>query len=276
MSRCADTGAGAGRRRHAGAPPPPRSPGAARARAAIPGLALVWLAIACAGVPGPEQGPGYDFFAPASPGEDVWYEKVAEWQTRAREDEMGPLPPPPEPGTPPNRLKAAPSPSGTPPLPEKLSEFAHRARHRLARDIFQWTRRTAPFYYQWDADEKPEDDHWPTYSELVARNGDDCDGLDLMAYRLLIDFGFPREQLYRAIVRRDRDAANHMVTLWFEDREDPWVFDASGVVSSELIRFSAVEGWTPTHLFNEREQYAIRKRGVQPLRTTRAHHAEAE
>ncbi len=69
------------------------------------------------------------------------------------------------------------------------------------------------------------------------------------------EFGFPPDQLFRAIVRRDRDGANHMVTLWFEDRDDPWVIDATGAVTGSVRRFSDLPGWTPTKVFNEREQY---------------------
>ena len=74
-------------------------------------------------------------------------------------------------------------------------------------------------------------------------------------HKLMREFGFPPDQLFRAIVRRDRDRANHMVTLWFEDRDDPWVIDAIGAVTSKVRRFSDLSGWTPTKVFNEREQY---------------------
>ncbi len=112
-----------------------------------------------------------------------------------------------------------------------------------------------------DLDYDGEFDAWTSYEggEPVVRvldtNGDDCDGLDLIAYKLMRDFGFPPDQLFRAIVRRDRDRANHMVTLWFDNRDDPWVIDSIGAVTTNVRRFSDLPGWTPTKVFNEREQY---------------------
>ena len=72
------------------------------------------------------------------------------------------------------------------------------------------------------------------------------------------EFGFPQDQLYRAIFRRERDLGNHMVTLWFEDPRDPWVIDASGVVTKRVRRFSELLGWTPTVLFNDTTQVTPR------------------
>ena len=66
--------------------------------------------------------------------------------------------------------------------------------------------------------------------------------------------------MYRAIVRRDSNLKNHMVTLWFEDPADPWVIDATGAMVLEMSRFSSVNGWTPTKMFNETEQYKVVQR----------------
>ena len=104
----------------------------------------------------------------------------------------------------------------------------------------------------------PADDHWPTVADLLETNGDDCDGLDLIAYQLLIEFGFDRRELYRAIVRSDKGTGNHMITLWFEGgTRDPWVFDATGAVTTEMVRFSQVFGWYPIKVFNEHTQYTV-------------------
>jgi hypothetical protein len=168
-------------------------------------------------------------------------------------------------------------------LSRKLVAFEAESRLKLARQISLWARLTARQHYLFDDGSSPdesfspaeedlaseaitlENDHWPTFPELIARNGDDCDGLDLIAYQLLREFGFDRDRIFRAIVMRNRDRANHMVTLWFEDPHDPWVFDATGALTRTLIRFSELKGWTPTNVFNETVQYSAVERGTESL-----------
>ena len=79
---------------------------------------------------------------------------------------------------------------------------------------------------------------------------------------MLREFGFPKDRVFRAILRRNRDQANHMVTLWFEDARDPWILDATGAVTFQMRRFSQLEGWTPTKIFNERAQYLANEIGA--------------
>ena len=62
------------------------------------------------------------------------------------------------------------------------------------------------------------------------------------------------------IVRRNSNLKNHMVTLWFEDPKDPWVIDATGATVLDVTLFSRIEGWTPTKMFNETEQYKVVQR----------------
>jgi hypothetical protein len=212
----------------------------------------------------------YDFFALYEPASDPWHDQVVEWQERARKD---------------HPAVSIEPPTDLPPLSKRsilqkqqlralIGEFEVEQRHALARRISKWTWLKGRYYYVPDEGETSPDeekglpamgDYWPTYSELVDANGDDCDGLDLLAYQLLREFGFPKDQLFRAILLRHRDNANHMVTLWFEDPGDPWVFDATGAATREFVRFSEVEGWTPTHVFNETAQYTVVERnGANP------------
>ena len=72
---------------------------------------------------------------------------------------------------------------------------------------------------------------------------------------MLRDLGFGENSVYRAIVRRRSDSLHHMVTLWLEDRNDPWVIDPTGVMAPELRRFSEIRGWTPIKLFSETETF---------------------
>ncbi len=221
--------------------PPPSA--AARALLALT-LGLCLLGAGCATPPPARQ---FDFFRPSQPASDPWFEMVSDWQERARRDEHVSVE-----GA--RGMRAARL-SGV--LRRKMGAFEAEERLALARKINLWTRLEGRKHYRFDGNDEAEDDHWPTFAELVEANGDDCDGLDLIAYQLLIEFGFPRDRIYRAVIRRDRDRANHMVTLWFEDPQDPWVFDATGAISYELLRMSEIQGWTPTTMFNERHRYSV-------------------
>ncbi len=217
---------------------------------ALSSAALLSLALACASTPSGRGLDQFDLLSESGLGgdDDVWFHKVEEWQQRARSEG--------------NRLPKAERSlrksefSGQ--LLQGMSAYRDSERRELARRITDWSQRTARKHYRFDpGNNSAEFDRWPTVGELLANNGDDCDGLDLIAYQLLREFGFPSDQLFRAIVRRNRDNANHMVTLWFEDPEDPWILDATGAVSVKFRRVSELEGWTPTKVFNERTQFTV-------------------
>ena len=215
--------------------------------------ALIALSVGCAsGGSSRAKSPNakqFDFFAAAIPNDDKadpWYPKVVEWQGRMQSE--GKRLPASE------RSMRGSETSGK--LLTAMSAFRDEERRDVAARVTDWSQHLARRYYKWDpASDDPRFDHWPTVGQLLANNGDDCDGLDLIAYQLLREFGFPKDKLFRAILERDRDKANHMVTLWFEDPTDPWVLDATGAVTFEMRRFSELEGWTPTKIFNERVQY---------------------
>jgi len=196
----------------------------------------------------------FEWFTPAAPGDDdPWYPKVEEWQGRARAE-----------GTRlPKTSRSLRSAEFSGELLAAMSAYRDSERRELARRITDWTQRTARKHYKFDPGrDDPIYDRWPTVGELLANNGDDCDGLDLIAFQLLREFGFPPEQIYRAIVRRNRDNANHMVTLWFEDPADPWVLDATGAVTVQFRRASELPGWTPTKLFNLDQQFDVVEKGA--------------
>jgi hypothetical protein len=207
------------------------------------------LALGCA-TAGVRPAPRFELRSQAGLGgdDDPWYPKVAEWQTRMRAE-----------GT---RLPAAKHSLSTAEfngmLLDEMSAYRDEQRVELARRIDDWAQRVARRHYVWDPSRDPRYDHWPTVGELLANNGDDCDGLDLIAFQLLREFGFPPEQVFRAILRRDKDRANHMVTFWFEDPNDPWVLDATGAATLSMRHFSELPGWTPTKVFNEWTQYTVR------------------
>jgi hypothetical protein len=76
----------------------------------------------------------------------------------------------------------------------------------------------------------------------------------------LRDLGFASDEVFRAIVYRNEDMQHHMVTLWFEDAEDPWVIDPTGAMTSGMPRMSEVPGWTPLKVFSEDSSYTVKSR----------------
>ncbi len=102
-------------------------------------------------------------------------------------------------------------------------------------------------------------DHWATLEETLRNDGDDCDGLELLVYHGLRDLGFSEQEVYRAVVYRPSDGQHHMVTLWFEDREDPWVIDPTGAMSEGMQRMSSLASWVPLKVFSENTDYTVRR-----------------
>jgi hypothetical protein len=190
---------------------------------------------------------GYRFFAEPAPPSDPWYENVERWQERERRDR------PDEALADAVAVREAGPYSGL--LRVKMGRWESRERLAMAKRLAEWAQAESRRHYRFDPLTTQAEDPWPTTKDLLDTNGDDCDGLDLITYKLMREFGFPPDQLFRAIVRRDRDRANHMVTLWFEDRDDPWVIDATGAVTQKVRHFSDLPGWTPTKVFNEQAQY---------------------
>ncbi|HTY16855.1 MAG TPA: hypothetical protein VMH82_03915 [Myxococcota bacterium] len=229
---------------------------------------LLALALGCAtgSHGGASAGKHYDFFAaPVANNDDVdpWYPKVVEWQGRAQKDK-------PEPLLVTHRSLANAENTGW--LRLEMGAWREEERRALAKRILDWTQHQARKHYKLDLTNDPVFDHWPTVGELLVDNGGDCDAVDLIAYQLMREFGFPADHLYRAIVRRDRDRANHMVTLWFETGDDPWVLDATGAMTFSMRHFSELPGWTPTKVFNEDKQFLAVERSAPPREPAVAGH----
>jgi hypothetical protein len=206
--------------------------------------AFLALAAGCAKPPRPEV--SYRFFVGAEPG-DVWYEKVRDWQAREVAGNPAEL-----------RRRAEPDArSGL--LREKFRAFADAEKRRLAERFVEWAQDQAMQHYRFDERLDLAGDDWPTTKDLFEKNGDDCDGIDLIAYNLLLDLGFPEAQVFRAVIRRDHDGEFHMVTLWFEDPDDPWVIDATGAMTLKMRRLSKLPGWTPAVIFNASGHYTVRR-----------------
>ena len=203
---------------------------------------------------------GLDYFRrPQS--DDVWSSKIEGWQRRERFDAalLAPLESGPA-------VRSAGYSAANEHLPTdqaaegglraKYFDFRASRRRALAEEVASWIQSEAKQHYREDG----AVDHWATLEETLARGGDDCDGLELLAFHALRDLGFSASEVYRAIVVRPSDGQHHMVTLWFEDPEDPCVIDPTGAMTLGMPRMSELPAWTPIKVFSERLEYTVRDR----------------
>lgn len=201
-------------------------------------LALALQVSGCAAPGGPE---GYDYFARPDR-RDPWSLQILRWQVRARADVAAEPPRP------------APLPAADPDdLGSSYRSFVAERKRALVLEVAHWAQNQGARHYVAD----DGIDYWPTLREILARNGDDCDGLELLTYYLLRDLGF--RDVYRAIVWRPSDDQHHMVTLWFEQPGDPRVIDPTGAMTLGAPRMSEVRGWVPLKVFDESREYTVRR-----------------
>ena len=195
----------------------------------------------------------YDYFAaPAT--DDAWSPKILGWQERerSREGVVASGSPASVSGS---GSGSAPGSARTPDLRSALDRFRVEQRRATARQIASWIQVQARQHYVPDG----AVDHWATLRETLARGSEDCDGLELVVNRLLRDLGFGDDEVYRAIVYRPADGQHHMVTLWFEDRNDPWVIDPTGAMTAGMPHMSELRDWVPLKVFSETREYTVRE-----------------
>ena len=213
----------------------------------------------------------FAFFERPDPG-DPWSAKIIGWQRRERADAGAPigLPPVAESGDRPLAPLAAavvdrkvPAPgaamvaAGAAPgdgLRAKYVAFRAERKRAVARDFAAWVQAQAKEHYVADG----PIDHWATLEETLRADGDDCDGLELLTFHALRDLGFGDHEVFRAIVYRPSDGQHHMVTLWFEDADDPWVIDPTGAMTHGMPRMSEMPAWVPLKLFTDTVEYTVR------------------
>ncbi len=218
------------------------SRGSTRAGAALVGLLLLLLAGGCAGHSF-DVATAYDYFV-APDRNDAWSRKIRGWQERERSHEMPAV-------ARAGRLQGAAA--AVPNLRTKYDEFRASQRRSQARELATWIQTQAPNHYVADG----AVDHWATLEETLARNAEDCDGLELLVYNMLRELGFAESEVFRSIVVRPSDGQHHMVTLWFEDPQDPWVIDPTGAMTAGMPRMSDVPGWVPLKVFSEHRDYTV-------------------
>jgi hypothetical protein len=248
-------------------------------------LLSLTLAFGCAALL--VQTPRLEYFGAPSP-DDPWSPKIRSWQRRERAEHAGAaaeLPPVSEVGAAGSALLPAASgpareadeseASGTRPvdlqhsaraqssvdeaaeetLRGKYFSFRANRRREIAREFAAWVQDQAKEHYVPDG----PIDHWATLEETLHGGGDDCDGLELLAFHGLRDLGFDDSEVFRSIVYRPSDGQHHMVTLWFEDPNDPWVIDPTGAMTTGMPRMSQLPAWVPLKVFSETAEYTVRR-----------------
>jgi hypothetical protein len=186
------------------------------------------------------------FTAPAP--DDAWSRKIRGWQQREREAPSGPAPVAAEPP------RVDPAERGL--LRNKYNEFLVERKRQVAAELATWIQEQSRDHYIPDGPV----DHWATFEETLQNNGDDCDGLELLAYHFLRQLGFGEDEVFRAIVVRPSDGQHHMVTLWFETPNDPWVIDPTGAMTTGMPHMSEVPGWRPLKVFSEKRDFTVTQR----------------
>jgi hypothetical protein len=222
---------------------------------------LLLSGMGCAGISLSERSEGgLDYFHRPHP-DDVWSPKIEGWQRRERFDAalLAPLASGPAVesagySAADEQLPADQAAEGG--LRAKYFSFRAERRRALAEDVAGWIQAEAKQHYREDG----AVDHWATLEETLARGGDDCDGLELLAFHALRDLGFSASEVYRAIVVRPSDGQHHMVTLWFEDSDDPWVIDPTGAMTLGMPHMSELADWVPIKVFSESLEYTVRDR----------------
>ncbi len=217
-------------------------------------VASLGLGMGCAGFA--RYGARYVYFAQPSP-DDAWSPKIHGWQRRERADGevvLGVAPPVAGAGDESASHQPPSATPGEPGLRAKYATFRAERKRAVARDFADWIQSEAKNHYVADG----PIDHWATMDETLAGNGDDCDGLELLVFNGLRELGFD-DEVFRSIVYRPSDGQHHMVTLWFEDRDDPWVIDPTGAMSRGMRRMSEIPGWVPLKVFSETEEFSVRR-----------------
>jgi hypothetical protein len=184
------------------------------------------------------------YFNPPAP-DDAWSRKIRGWQQREQVAPAGPAPvavgPP----------RVDPAERGS--LRNKYNEFLIERKRQVASELATWIQEQSRDHYIPDGPV----DHWATFEETMQNNGDDCDGLELLVDHMLRELGFREDEVFRAIVVRPSDGQHHMVTLWFETPNDPWVIDPTGAMTTGMPRMSQVAGWKALKVFSEKRDFTV-------------------
>lgn len=223
-----------------------RRTGGTRSSLTFLGVVFMILGLsACATTPEPDAR-RFDLFVDVSPS-DIWTPRIVAWQASQLLD----------------RVEGRTASDVSAPFADRFRSFSQELRLEMATRTLEWVQAQAGLYYRPDG----EHDHWPTTAQMMETGRDDCDGFDLLTLEMLRSFGFGDGELYRSILVDRESGSHHMVTLWFPEPRavDPWVLDPTAFVTRPPARLSALDGWSPIAIFDEREQYRASAVEVPPV-----------
>ena len=228
-----------------------------RATHSLGGLSAVMAAAIaltlCGGCLGIALGPPVYRYFSTPRADDAWSRKIAQWQQRERDASADVELHTPASVAGSGAGEEAAAAAGHEQLRAKFEAFLAERRRAQAREVAEWIQDVAQQHYIADG----PIDRWATLEETFRRDGDDCDGLELLTYNLLRGLGFGENEVYRAIVFRRSDGQHHMVTFWFEHADDPWVIDPTGAMTSGMPRMSELHGWEPIKVFSEDRDFDV-------------------
>lgn len=105
------------------------------------------------------------------------------------------------------------------------------------------------------------DDYWTTQKEFLIKGKGDCEDYVIAKYFTLLELGIPKDKLFLSVVRVKGRSTDHMVLLYFEDKNSvPLVMDN---LSFKVIPITKRKKLIQKFAFNELGAYVLKKNHLQ-------------
>ena len=118
------------------------------------------------------------------------------------------------------------------------AESGFYSKYELAAEAVRFSNDLSREHYILD-DDNPDttETRFETMQEVLEQGQNDCDGLALLTHQLLLDAGFPEEELYFAIIHSKSDPNfGHALTAWMgEGSNDPLFIDSTNVYTEPVF-----------------------------------------
>jgi len=108
-----------------------------------------------------------------------------------------------------------------------------------------------------DIDLNSSIDYWATPKEFLLKGFGDCEDYVIAKYFTLLELNIPKEKLYLSVVKVKGQKTNHMVLLYFENKNSiPLVLDN---LSFRILPLPKRKNLSPIFAFNEIDAYQLTK-----------------